>query len=98
MAVTNRGAFKKGEKRPYQGRPKGVRNKLTEDVRQMILGALDAAGGQKYLQTQAKNNPTAFLALVGKIVPRDLNVDATVEVAGKVAIYLPDNGRDRPAK
>jgi hypothetical protein len=51
------------------GRRKGTPNKLNADVKAMILGALNAAGGQKYLVAQAAKNPVAFLTLVGKILP-----------------------------
>lgn len=62
----------------------------------MIVGALYGVGGQEYLEEQARASPTAFLKLVGQIVPRDVTVDAAVQVAGEVALYLPDNGRDKP--
>ena len=51
------------------GRRKGTPNKLNADIKAMILGALDDAGGQEYLAKQAKENPTAFLTLVGKVLP-----------------------------
>ena len=51
------------------GRAKGTTNKLTGDVKAMVLQALDEAGGAKYLLAQAKGNPNAFLALVGKVLP-----------------------------
>ena len=35
----------------------------------MILGALDDAGGQRYLARQAVENPGPFMALLGKILP-----------------------------
>lgn len=35
----------------------------------MVLGALDDAGGQRYLAQQAIDNPGPFLALLGKILP-----------------------------
>jgi hypothetical protein len=35
----------------------------------MILGALDDIGGQDYLAGQARENPNAFLALVGRVLP-----------------------------
>lgn len=51
------------------GRTKGTPNKLTGDLKAMILQALDGAGGVAYLQTQADKNPAAFLQLVGKVLP-----------------------------
>jgi hypothetical protein len=54
------------------GRPKGVPNKNTKALKEMILGALDGAGGQDYLQRQAEVNPTAFLSLIGKVLPTEL--------------------------
>ena len=52
-----------------QGRPKGTPNRLTADVRAMILAALDKVGGVDYLVGQAERNPAAFLTLVGKVLP-----------------------------
>ena len=34
-SVPNKGSFKKGEKRPNQGRPKGLKNKNTRDIQAM---------------------------------------------------------------
>lgn len=59
------------------GRKKGVPNKITGDVRAMILGALQDVGGQAYLAQQATENPQAFMALVGRTLPKDLNVALT---------------------
>lgn len=58
------------------GRKRGTPNKVTKDLKDMILGALEAAGGEKYLKTQAKESPAAFLGLVGKVLPKDLNLKA----------------------
>lgn len=60
-----------------QGRPKGVPNRVTSDIRAMIHGALDELGGQTYLVQQAKENPGAFLTLVGKILPKEVKADVT---------------------
>lgn len=57
-----------------KGRPKGAKNKLTRDVRGMILGALDQAGGEAYLLEQARENPTAFMTLLGKVLPKEMEV------------------------
>jgi len=71
-------AFKKGEPRPSNaGRKVGASNKLTRDIREMILGALSAVGGQAYLVKQAELNPVAFMSLLGKIMPTQIT--ATVE-------------------
>jgi hypothetical protein len=52
-----------------KGRPKGAVNKATKELKEMILGALDESGGIEYLKKQADANPTAFLSLVGKVLP-----------------------------
>ena len=58
-----------------QGRAKGVPNKVTGDLRAMISGALHELGGQAYLVRQAKENPTAFMALLAKILPREIKAE-----------------------
>ncbi len=54
------------------GSRKGVPNKVNADLRAMIHGALTKAGGQTYLLKQARENPTAFLTLVGKTLPKEM--------------------------
>lgn len=51
------------------GSRKGKPNKITRDIKEMVVGALAAAGGQDYLQRQADENPSAFMGLVGKVLP-----------------------------
>jgi hypothetical protein len=60
---------------PDAGRKKGVTNKITRDLKAMILGALEANGGQNYLEKQALENPVAFLTLLGKVLPTTLQGD-----------------------
>lgn len=57
--------------RAGMGRPKGVPNKTTVALKDMILQALDGAGGVDYLQERAQDPKTAaaFLGLVGKVLP-----------------------------
>jgi hypothetical protein len=64
------------------GRQKGVTNKVTKELKDMILGALEQAGGQAYLYQQALENPTAFMTLIGKILPK--NIDVNAELKGSV--------------
>lgn len=65
---------------PGPGRPKGSQNKVTKDLKDMILGALDQAGGMEYLYQQAVENPKAFLALLSRVLPKDLNVKTDVNL------------------
>lgn len=53
------------------GRPKGVPNKATAQLKDMILTALGNAGGAEYLEKRANDPKTAaaFLGLVGKVLP-----------------------------
>lgn len=73
--------FKKGEKKPGQGRPKGSMNKINADLRQMVLEALSESGGVGYLVERAHDPKTAsaFLGLVGKILPKEVVADVAVK-------------------
>lgn len=67
--------FKKGQK-SGPGRPKGAQNKVTTELKAMILEALDKAGGVDYLVAQAqRDNAGAFMALVGKVLPMTVTSD-----------------------
>lgn len=56
-------------KTPGSGRKKGTTNVVNKALKDMILGALDDNGGQAYLASQARENPSAFLTLIGKVLP-----------------------------
>lgn len=76
MGITSTG-FKKGEKKPNQG--KRGPSKHTKELKEMILAALDGAGGVDYLMERANDPKTAsaFIGLVGKVLPM------TIAGAGK---------------
>jgi len=83
------GGFKKGN----PGKPKGAKDKSTRGIRGMILQALSNVGGVKYLEQQAKDQPVAFLSLVGKVLPLDVT-SSDGSMRPVVALYMPDNRRD----
>lgn len=70
------------------GRVKGTPNKVTAALKDMILGALDAKGGQAYLERQAEENPTAFMTLIGKVLPTTLvgDPDAPVQHIARIEL------------
>jgi hypothetical protein len=59
---------------PKGGSRKGKPNKTTAAIKEMIEGALQDVGGQAYLAKQAEENPSAFMGLVGKILPKDITL------------------------
>ena len=80
MAEKQTSAIGKGA--PGPGRKKGVPNKNTALIRDMVAQALDNAGGAAYLTERAQDPRTAsaFLNLVGKVMP----VQVTGEGGGAV--------------
>lgn len=61
-----------GGKREGAGRKPGSPNKITTELKQTILDALEQAhpeGAIGYLKEQAANNPNAFMTLIGKVLP-----------------------------
>lgn len=77
------GKFAKGHPCVAPSR-KGKPNRTTADLRELVIGALNAAGGQQYLVEQAHANPAAFLALVGRCLPRDVTITGTMTWAAVV--------------
>jgi hypothetical protein len=61
------------------GRQKGTPNKRTALLKDAILEAAEAAGGEggmvAYLQAQAVANPSPFMALLGKVLPTQIGGD-----------------------
>lgn len=75
-----------------KGRIKGSQNKFTKAIKEMVLEALDGAhpeGGVGYLKEQAAANPVAFMGLLGRILPMQVqgpgaNGEHIVEIAWRV--------------
>lgn len=69
---------KVGTGKPGPGRPPGASNKITRDIREAILKAFEDAGGAAYLKTVARDNPQVFCALLGKVLPTQVEGSLTV--------------------
>lgn len=80
------------------GRSKGTPNKVTGALRDMILQALDEqpGGGIEYLKLQAMENPSAFMTLLGKVLPTQLTGpnDGPIEISRIELVPLSDNRKD----
>jgi hypothetical protein len=70
---------KKGRNRGNagKGRPPGSQNKVTATVKMMVLGALDALGGEEWLVAQAKKHPQAFMQMLRQVMPTQVVGDVT---------------------
>lgn len=68
---------RRGGPRAGAGRPKGVPNKITASIKAAIEAAFQGVGGHAYLMRQAEENPQAFMTLLGKIIPAQVQADLT---------------------
>ena len=80
--------FKKGN----PGKPVGATNKMTKELKQIILDALDTVsghdGGVNYLVGQARENPAAFISLIGKVLPMTVNAEVTGADGGALTVIV----------
>ena len=67
-------AYEKGRKKSG-GRKKGTPNKITKDVKEMVLEALEKLGGTEWFVEQGIANPTAFMAIAGKAMPKETKIE-----------------------
>jgi hypothetical protein len=74
-----------GGGKPGPGRPKGVRNKFTEELKQVILDGLHNTNDEGlfgFVRDTAIETPTAGLSILGRLIPVSLvgTLDGTIVV------------------
>jgi hypothetical protein len=84
------GQFERGSKAlPGAGRPPGALNRTTVQLKQAILDAAEAAGGEEgmvgYLKRLAVENSSAFSSLLKSVLPTTLTAESD---GGGVGVQL----------
>jgi len=66
----------KGQTNNPGGRPKGTKNKFTGNVKEMFLTVFVSLqnDSKTNLEAWAKNNPTEFYKLMGRLMPKEIEV------------------------
>jgi len=82
---------------PRRGRPKGALNKINRSLKEMILGALRAKDGQRYLEKIAENDPRTFCALLARVLPLTVTGEVTQKHQYEVTLVFGAGEDDLPA-
>jgi hypothetical protein len=78
--TANATSFKPGN----PGRPPDTRNTITKTVKMLVMGALEAKGGQKWLEEQMVAHPVAFMALLSRIIPTQIIGDLSYRYVARI--------------
>lgn len=79
------------------GRVKGQPNKITVQMREVIMEAFDKLGGVDYLVKVGQQDPRVFCTLLGKLIPARLDVETTVKWDAIIQEALDSRSQDAAA-
>lgn len=68
------------------GRKAGTPNKLTTTIKSAIEASFETVGGADYLARMANEQPAAYMTLLGKVLPAQVQAD--VALIGMPTIQL----------
>ncbi len=76
--------FKRGQSGNPKGRPKGARNKITQQAEDMLAKLTSGPKAFKSLEALRDEKPAVFWRIVAGLLPKQLLVEA--EVDGKIQL------------
>lgn len=76
---SNRGSIKPGEVRNPNGRPKGSRNRIQEGLLHRLADHLEKFTDSA-LNRMCNEEPGGYLRLAASLLPKEINVDVTVDI------------------
>ena len=75
MTDVNKKVTDSGKRKPPaagKGRPKGAVNKLTKTIREAVEISFAQIGGAEWLAKMADDQPVAYMTLLGKVLPQQI--------------------------
>lgn len=57
------------------GRQKGTPNKITQTIKEALEASFNQVGGAAYLAEMARKEPKAYMAMLGKAMPQQINAN-----------------------
>lgn len=73
--------FQMGNTHGKNGRPKGARNKLTEQTEKLFAAATSGPSAKRSLEKLRSENPAAFWNAVTRLLPKTVDITAEVTVS-----------------
>jgi hypothetical protein len=73
-----------------KGRPKGAVNKLTKTIREAVEVSFEKIGGADYLAKMAIEQPVAYMSLLGKVLPQQIEATGTFKTITEVMLSGPE--------
>ena len=93
MPDVNKKVTVSGKRKPPaagKGRPKGAVNKLTKTIREAVELSFAQVGGAKYLAQMAVDQPVAYMTLLGKVLPQQIEASGTFTAITEVKLSGPE--------
>ena len=75
------------KRRKTGGRKKGTPNSIGQELQAMLKASFSRVGGIEYLVRQAEENPVAYMGMISKLLPKQ--VESKVTMDGDLQLSVP---------